>query len=826
MIISVNWLKKFTDIDVSIDELTTLIGARLVEIEEVISLADKYRDVRIVKVIECAPVPDSDHLNLTKIDDGGVVTDIERDENGLVQVVCGAPNVRAGMLAAWLPPRSTVPATFGDAEPFVLGARKLRGFMSNGMLASAEELDLYEDHTGIIEVDKDVAPGASFAQTYELDDYLLDIENKSLTHRPDAFGVVGFAREVAAIQGKAFHTPDWLASLQTSLQADGEAPTITIEDPELSDRFAAVVFAQANRAAQSPLQLQTYLARSGMRPINAIVDVTNYLMLLTGQPLHAYDYDKLLQVSGGVNEVRVRAARAGEKLQILDGRELELDESDIVIAAGETAVGLAGAMGGAATEVDDTTTRILLECATFDLYHLRGTQMRHGIFSEAITRYTKGVPAQLAHPVLDEAARLLGEYTDAVVVSPVVEDYPGQRESAIVRTSAARINGLLGTSLTVEEISRTLSDVEFQVAAEGDELTVTAPYWRHDIHIAEDVTEEVGRIRGFDRIPVTVPRRDFVAVQPTEFDRLRATLRKKLVRFGANEVLTYSFVHGDVMTQARQNPEDAYRIVNSISPELQYYRQSLTPSLLGAVHPNIRAGFDHFALFEVNKFHTKRHEVNEEGVPIELDGLAFVLARAKAGSGAAYYEVKQYLDTLASSLGVEFCYESLELENDYPVTRPFEPKRSARVWDKTKTIRIGVIGEYHSSVAKSFKLPEHTAGFELSPRGIQQLVSQSGVSYQPLSRFPGTERDVCFQVPEAVTYGQLTSAIDQAINDAPFQISVAPLDVYQADGQTVKNLTVRFSVVASDRTLTGEEVTTYMQTVTNKVTAATEGKVV
>src|SRR6218665_1144893 len=218
MIISVNWLKKFTQINGTVEELATLIGARLVEIESIENLGEKYQGVVVAKVVECAPLEGSDHLNVTKIDDGGAVSDIERDENGLVQVVCGAPNVRAGISVAWLPPRSVVPETFGDAEPFVLGAKPLRGVMSNGMLASARELDLHDDHNGILEIDKDAAPGTPFAELYELNDYLLDIENKSLTHRPDAFGVIGFAREVAGIQGLPFESPQWLDVLQATLE--------------------------------------------------------------------------------------------------------------------------------------------------------------------------------------------------------------------------------------------------------------------------------------------------------------------------------------------------------------------------------------------------------------------------------------------------------------------------------------------------------------------------------------------------------------------------------------------------------------------------------
>ena len=431
MIISVNWLKQFTPIDMPINELATLIGSRLVEIEEVIDLGVKYKGVVVAKVVECAKLEGSDHLNVTKIDDGGMAQGVERDENGLVQVVCGAPNVRAGMLVAWLPPNSVVPETVNDKEPFVLGARKLRGAMSNGMLASAKELDLFDDHTGILEVDKDCAPGSSFAEVYELDDYLLDIENKSLTHRPDTFGIIGFAREVAAIQGKAFQTPDWLKALEPAFdveQSGLDAPKVSIDDPQLSDRYQAVILSGTDGAVHSPVQVQTYLARVGVRPISAVVDVTNYLMMLTGQPLHAFDYDKVLAASGGDAHIHVRAGREKETLDLLDGRTVELTPDDIVIAAGETAIGLAGAMGGANTEIDDSTKNIILESATFNLYNLRATQMRHGIFSEAITRFTKGQPAELTAPVLARAVELLRNHASATLVTAPADAYPGRRE--------------------------------------------------------------------------------------------------------------------------------------------------------------------------------------------------------------------------------------------------------------------------------------------------------------------------------------------------------------------------------------------------------------
>lgn len=830
MIVSVNWLKKYTDIDLPVDELATLIGARLVEIEEVIDLGAKYENVIVAKVVECEKLEGSDHLNVTKLDDGGKTPEVERDENGLVQVVCGAPNVRKGITVAWLPPGSTVPQTHGDDEPFVLGARKLRGVMSNGMIASARELDLFDEHDGILELDDDLEAGASFAKSYELDDYLLDIENKSLTHRPDCFGIIGIAREVAAIQGKKFTTPDWLAKVVPEFGeklGDVATPSVTIEDPELCARYQAVVLSGADGAAKSPLQVQTYLARVGVRPISAVVDATNYLMMLTGQPLHAFDYDKLVKVAGGTADIRVRGGKQGEKLALLDGREIKLSENDIVIAAGDTAIGLAGAMGGASTEISENTTKIIIESATFNLYNLRATQMRHGIFSEAITRFTKGQPAGLGAPVLADAVRLTCEWAGAQRVSDVAESYPGKQEPQPIRVSLQKnVNGLLGTNYTAEQVVGTLTNVEFTAVASGDELTVTPPYWRNDIHIPEDITEEIGRLNGYDTIAPVLPKRDFTAVRPSQFDEVRAAMRQALVRAGANEVFTYSFVHGDILQKAGQKPEDSYRLTNSLSPDLQYYRQSLTPSLLGAVHPNIKIGFDSFALFELNKVHLKPHGLTDEGVPAEVDMLALVVAHKKPQLGAAFYQAKQLLRYLGDSLGLDLIFSPLDADPNYPVTAPFEHRRAALVTDARTDTFLGVVGEYKKSVAKGFKLPGYCAGFEISTKPLLEAVQKLANSYTPVSRYPSAERDICFQVASSVQYGQLAGVISQTLASLPLEASFAPLDLYQPEDGLTKNITFRIKLTPHDHTLTSDEAAVAVEKIAAAVVADTGAKII
>lgn len=830
MIISLNWLKKFTSINMPVDELATLIGARLVEIEESIDLGAKYKDILVVRVVEAAPLEGSDHLSVTKIDDGQVTAGIERDENCLIQVVCGAPNIAAGQLVVWLPPNSVVPETYGKAEPFVLGSRALRGVMSNGMIASNRELDLSDEHEGILVIEADIKPGTSFAKAFELDDVLLDIANKSLTHRPDCFGIVGFAREVAAIQGKAFNTPELLSGRLADFanpQTDQVALNVSIDNPELSDRYLAVVMSDVDASKKTPFEVQTYLSRVGVRPINAVVDVTNYLMMLTGQPLHAFDYDKVVALNNGKADIHVRAGREKETLALLDGRTIELTPDDIVITSGETAIGLAGAMGGISTAIDENTKTIIIESATFNLYNLRSTQMRHGIFSEAITRFTKGQPAELSAPVLIKAIDLMKQWSGAKLISKIAETYPGKRDEPTLEFKLSAINDVLGSEFTVQDVITTLQNVGFIAEQVGDEIIkTTAPYWRADIHIVEDIIEEVGRLNGFDSIIPVLPTRNFTAVHPTAFDDFRKKLRRILVRAGSSEVLTYSFIHGNILQKAGQKVENSYRIINSISPDLQYYRQTLSPSLLELVHPNIKQGYDSFALFEVNKTHQKSDGYTSEDVPVEADMVALIVANKKELAGATYYQAKRILDYLCLLLRVELVYKPIDQEIDSPLYAPFEHRRSALVFSKKTGLVIGVVGEYKKSVAKGYKLPESTAGFEIEARKLFDAIEPIGSGYRPLSRYPGSERDICFQVDNAVLFSQITDAVGSALSNIDLETSVVPVDIYQAAGSATKNITIRVRLTAHDHTLTGDEVTTTVNSLITSVIAATKATVI
>ena len=829
MIISVNWLKKFVPNLPEIGELSTLIGARLVEIESVENLGEKYKDVIIARVISAEKVEGSDHLNLCKIDDGEVREGVERDENGHIQVVCGANNVRAGIFVAWLPPESVVPETFGS-ENFKLGARKLMGNMSNGMIASLRELALGDEHDGILEIVPEVfagnlQAGDSFAEKFELNDYLLEVENKSLTHRPDTFGIIGFAREVAGILGQQFENP------KVMKYSDFEAATeqnieVIVEDSEICARYTATTFDVVNLVENPHLTTEkTYLLRSGMRPIDAVTDLANFLMLEIGQPLHTFDFDKLVALNGSEKvKITVRKAFEDEELELLDGKTIKMNTNDIVIATGangEIAVALAGAMGGESTAIDETTTRILVESATFNLYNLRNTQMRHGIFSEAITRFTKGVPELISRKTLDffgEQIVAMGGKSLGWVEDTNFEYYYSKNK---ISTTRQKINQVLGADFSAAEIRHTLENVGILLEQQGDEITAEVPFWHTDLHIEEDLIEEVGRLNGYDNIALTMPQRTFRAVKKAKIDLLQSEIRHILSAGGANETLTYSFIHGDLLKNFGQNPENSYRIVNSISPDLQYYRQTILPSLLAKVNQNIRDGFNEFGLFEMNKITLKSLGLNAENVPNETKNLTFVYA-AKTGENA-FYQAKFFVEYLLEKLGLKL--EVVEFSDPLNIHGGFEPKRSAKIGVKQgeEFITLGVLGEFKKSVQKALKLPEATAGFELNLEKLCELWGVKKPALGKLSRYQSVERDLSVIFEQEIKFSEVMTAFENAKNDfANTEIEISPLDIFRREN--AKTISIRFKIIPLEKTLTGDEITQIMNKMT-KIAENLGGKV-
>ena len=808
MKVSLNWVKQFTSVDLPVNKLVEKIGAQLGAVEEVIDSGQKYKGLLIVKVVECEKHPNADKLSLCLVDDGGVNKKVERKDKDLIQVVCGAPNVKAGMLAVWIPPGSTVPATF-DKEPFVIEARPIRNKTSHGMLASAKELDIGDDHSGIIEIDKDAKPGDDFAELYKMNDHIIDIENKMFTHRPDLFGHLGIAREIAGIQRQPFKSPDWYRE-DASLPADGRKNVLKLavknDVPELVPRFCAVAIKDV-KVAPSPLWLRASLSRVGVKSINNIVDLTNFYMLVTAQPLHAYDYDK---VKTGV--LGARKSKKGEELKLLGGKTIKLDGQAVVITNGSRPIGVAGVMGGADTEVDENTKNIILEVANFDMNTTRRTAMSYGLFTDAATRFTKNQSPRQNLAVLCKAAEEILRMAGGRLASQVIDDKHFKTEYKSVKISADFINSRLGLELSSAEIKKLLENVEFGVES-GADFKITPPFWRTDIEIPEDIVEEVGRLYGYDHLPIILPGRDLKPAQTNQLLDLKTRIRDILKQAGANEVLTYSFVHGSLMEKVGQDPTQAYKIINALSPDLQYYRLSITPSLLEKIYPNFRSGYKEFAIFEMGKGHNKlMKEKVEKNLPQEFEMLALAFTsgnKTVKQQGAPYYQALHLLDYLASRLSIGLILKAIPKEEPYSVAKPFDSQRSAQVWDASGKFPLGMVGEYKQSVLNNLKLPKYSAGFEI---GLSELMSvippQPG--YQPLNRFPELEQDLCLRSSSNLSYAALTDFLMNNLSAEKakhgYNYSVEPLDIYQAESyKSHKQTTWRIKLWHPERTLTTEE---------------------
>ncbi|MFI5270596.1 MAG: phenylalanine--tRNA ligase subunit beta [Candidatus Saccharimonadales bacterium] len=836
MKVSKNWIEEYLDFKLPpIDELVTKIGAQLGAVEEVIDIGKPYDGIIIARVVSCKPHPNADKLKVCAVDDGGVNKQVERDEQGYVQVVCGAPNCEENLLVAWIPPGAVVPSTVEDSEPFVIEVREIRGIKSNGMLASAKELAISEDHEGLLVLNDtkkaenisainwpEFKPGDDFKKALKLDDYVIDIENKMFTHRPDCFGMLGIAREVAGIFNKPFSSPEIYSFKHEDKPNSGNKLVLNNELPELVPRFVAQVFENV-QIGPSPIWMQSMLSRVGVRPINNIVDITNYFMLLTGQPLHAYDYDKLKAIDGSDHAtITIRHPKKEEELTLLNGKTIKPESNMIMIASASKLIGVGGVMGGHDTEVDSNTKNIVLECAQFDMYSIRRTSMTLGLFTDAVTRFSKGQsPLQngvvvnwTAQQIINDSGAMPGDYLDNINIDQSAIDSKSVFPSLDVTPDF--IKSRLGIDLAIEEMAELLKNVEFGVDIKTDNdtqlLHITAPFWRTDIELPEDIVEEIGRLYGFDKLNLELPSRIITPAAKDISLSQKAEIRNRLRIAGANEVLTYSFVHETLLDKVGQDSEKAFQISNALSPDLQFYRLSLIPSLLDKVHMNNKAGFSQFALFEIGKAHDVL-SIDKDSVPKEYEHTALIVtADSKAKrSGAPYYQAKAFIEYLCGT--GKIIYKPLEGEiAESQAAKPFTPNRCAALYTPEGEF-LGILGEFKPSVIKLLKLPSFSAGFEVKTDVLGRLISDVQ-KYVPLNRFPSVKQDITLEVSSDASYKSITDFLDKSIESKRIKDSLSRyelLDIYQDEkDQDHKRFTFRFNITGTNRTLTDKEVNKFL----------------
>jgi phenylalanyl-tRNA synthetase beta chain len=790
--LSVDWLTRdWVDPRCDADELARRLTMAGFEVEAKIRVAGEFTDVVVGEVLATERHPDADKLTVNRVAVGA---------HGELQIVCGARNVRPGLKAPL--------AVVGAALPggLTIKRAKLRGIESQGMLCSARELGMGEGHEGLLELPADLATGASLRDALGLDDTVLEIN--FTPNRGDALSVLGIAREVAVLGGALLRGPEFTP---VAASADAEFP-VDLQAPEACPKFAGRVLRGLNPAAQTPFWMQERLRRAGLRSLGPMVDVTNYVMLELGQPMHAYDLRQLQQ------RIEVRYARAGEQLRLLDGRTVELGADVLVIADAAGPVGMAGIMGGDKSGIAADTTDVFLEVAWFAPDAVAGRARRHGLLTDASQRFERGVDPAGQERAIERATALLlqicGGQAGRTVVVQRTEHLPVRADVELRRNYLDRLVGISIPSARVGEI---LAALGMRVATTDAGWRVTPPSWRFDVTQPADLVEEVARVYGYNDIPqidAAMPQRPG-SVPEGRIEAARAAA--VLVDRGWHEAITYTFVEPTL--QQRLFPDvPALRLANPISAELAEMRVSLWPGLVKAVQDNVRRQQPRVQFFEYgSKFIA---EANDRTKEIScISGIAWGLARPEQWGEAKrpldFYDVKADVEALlaASGAAAEFRF--------VPERLPcLHPGRTARVYRGDRA--CGWLGELHPEIARALELAPAPYMFELE---AEAALAADLPEAEELSRFPSVRRDLAVVVRESVTFSELRRSVTVAASSLLREFNV--FDVYRGPGIETGTKSVAFGLILQDksRTLTDVDADTVMQAVAERLRADLEAQI-
>lgn len=815
MKVPLNWLEKYTPIKIDREELIARIASQIGAIEHVEDLKKKYEGVLVAQVLEKSDHPNADKLGVYRLDIGSKE----------VQVVAGDKTLQKGDKVGYFSPETKVSSTVGTADEIVVKKVDLRGIESEGMMASEREIDLGTGHKEVMRLDTPAKPGTPFAQAYEMDDLVIDVENKALANRGDCFGIIGLAREISGIQGLKFETPVWLTENYERITQEDRVPIIVRNEAGMHcPRYMAIVM-DSVKVKTSPIWLKSILNSCGVRPVNNIVDITNYLMLLTSQPLHAFDYDKIIgkdSKSKNIATIVVRPSKTGEKITTLDGKTVELSEGVTVIADSDNPIAIAGIMGGQDTEIDENTTRIIIECANFDRYNIRRSSMKLGLFTEGATRFTKALDPMQCEMVLAQTVKMVGEIAQGKVASLITDDYQAPANRISLQLSVKRANSHLGMELSPEKIVQILENINYIVEKQDDDmLIVHIPSWRKDITLVEDIHEDIGRQYGYNNIKIELPTRTILPpIKNKEMD-MKNRIRQTLSGNGLNEILTYNFTGKKSFADANMVLDSAYHIKNALSPELEYMRYSLLPSILEKAVANEKAGHQDFGLYEINVGHSKE-EIDDQNLPLERWMVSSIIP---SNLRSPYYLAKLYTDILTQQLGLKPNYQLLADSKitELPawiqrISGMFDLNRSAVLYIEGKQkIFIGLVGEAQDSVIKAFGLKSQAAIFEIDITALMSFAQQKDIYREP-SRFPAVVQDLCFAVEISTPYEQMKREIEDALNDETIIAKVTPIDIYRPEKENaLKQITFRVTLQHTEKTLQPKDIQSLRDKVIKKV---------
>lgn len=796
---SLKWLKDYVDITDEPAVLAEKLTRAGIPVEWIEELGKDIENVVTGKVVAMRHHEEADRLWICQLEVG---------EAAPLTIVTGAQNVHEGDIV----PVATVGASLPGGKK--IGKAKLRGVPSAGMLCSATELGidskllLPEQREGIFILPPDTTIGVDVRKVLGLDDIVFEFELTA--NRPDCFCMIGLAREIAALTGVQLKKP--ILNVPETAEGDtNEQISITIQDGTLCPRFAARLLKNV-KIAPSPQWMQRYLNACGIRAISNVVDVTNFVMLEMGLPMHAYDYSLISN-----KHIIVRPAMKGEKLTTLDGVKRELHEEMIVIADESQAIGLAGVMGGLATEVTAATRTVLLEAAAFRGVNIRRTSRELGLRSEASGRFERGVDRTAMTQALDRAAGLLVAMGAAEACVGVADEYMDVALPHQVKTSVATLNRRMGTELDGAAMSGILTRLGFTVESTDDQLVVTTPPWRNDVTGFADISEEISRSYGFDNIASTMPSGPVLQGGQSEEANLLDELRDRLIACGLDETISYSFVHRSLFDKLALGEDDSRRkaipILNPITDEFEQMRTMLVGNVLQTVAYNVSRRNENVRIFEMGKVFAAE-QLPMTQLPTETTKLCFALTGTRYETAwnrerdtVDFYDLKGVLEQLFAALGITDFVLLADAQEPF-----LHPGKSARV--QIGSAVIGVLGEVHPGVAAAFDLEKKAYLAELD---VQALLTGwvHRRQYKSLAKHPASTRDLAFLVKADIAVQDIESAIKGAAGNLLRNVSL--FDVYQGKQvpEGMRSLAFSLQYQADDRTLTDEEVDASIQRITS-----------
>lgn len=788
MKLSLNWLREFVDVDLPVPELARQLIDATAEVEswEVVGAGWDPERVRVAEVVAVEPHPNADRLQLVTVEAG----------QGQQQVVCGAPNVAVGQKVAF----ATEGAELVDGhtgEKAKLKLRPIRGVDSAGMVLSKKELGLSDDHEGILVLPGDAVIGRPLME--QLGDVVFDIS--TWANRADLLGVMGFGREVSAITGSELRQP--ALNYEQSSRKASECVSVTIEAPDLCRRFTASVIENVT-VGPSPAWMQERLQRAGMRPINNVVDITNYVMLETGQPLHAFDFDLVRR-----KRIVARRAQDGEKLVTLDGVEREFDGEMLLICDGEGPVGIAGVMGGGNSEVSESTKNVLLEIANFKPGSIRRTSTLLKLRTEASLRFEKGLGREMPEYAQRRALHLFEELTGGLVAAGLVDVYPGKEERPSIELSKERIERVLGIEVPDNEVTRILKSLGFDCRPTAAGYVVQPPDWRPDVEIADDVIEDIGRIYGYDKLPATMLRGELPAPERDSGREVRERLRDTAAALGFQEVITYTLT--DKAKLERMVPESDHLrreplgVVNPVASQYTYMRTSVRPSALETYATNRHQGDGPLRMFEIGF----EYLPVEADLPHERPVLCAVLGGNREsrwlGEGSErldFFDAKGAAEAMLGQLGV---------------VASFAPREEfGLLKGHTADVRagkdvVGLVGQVHPDHAAMFDISEPVFLIELWIEDLVRRIPERP-DYLAVSKFPEVRQDLALVVDEGVPASRLLEIV-QSHKSGNIRLKAELFDEYRGPGiePGKKSLALRLRYQADDQTLTDADVARVQQ---------------